>query len=309
MSIRDSRLALHGLWFCLVLGALAACGNDGAPKPTDPPASALAGAAQEDVVEDGAAEPAKADPPTPPDVEKQKAAHLKKLAEMNTYGRGLLESFDSRVYSPGRDAQLRGARAVVTVRIDGAEGLYHVTFDASLAEGERTAVTPDPKNGELPAGTEEQVSKFARLSFGGAYREVVHYLPPNDLLVTPSRDKLHRVVTAPPHKLNLQVSYSVDEKDMVMIRGTSVRPQAEIVRFDWATWRGRQLLSRMTFHGTDATVDYVYDDTDTGGVVLLERATVRKSGHAFDATFRYESIDVGAGDSSENASVDPDDER
>jgi len=294
----NSTLALHGALLSLALCVLAGCGGDDVQTPTVPPepgTSSVDVSTQQDSETSAETADARADGDSPrlPDAEKLKAEHAERLKTMNAHGRGLLTSFESRAYSARRDADLRAAGAVVSIRVDETDGAFLVTYDAALADGERVVVTPDPENGELPRGTAEQVRRFATLSFDGAYREVVHYLPPSNVLVSTSRDKKHRVVTAQPHKHAVQVSYSVDANDMVAIRGTSVIPNAEIVHYTWETWRGRQLLSGMSFYGTDARTDFTYDDKDTSGVVLLERAVLRKGDHTFDAVFRYESIDVG----------------
>jgi hypothetical protein len=231
--------------------------------------------------------------PGPPDAEAMKAQHTQRLKEMDVYGRGLLKSFEDRAYSPARDAGLKSATALIDVQIGSAKGSFRATFDAAQPEDKRVSVTPDPANAELPSGTEEQVAKWARLSFDGAYREVVHYLPPNKVLVTPSKDGKHRVVTAQPHRHNVQVSYSVDEADIVKIRGTSVIPDAEIVHFTWEEWRGRQMLSEMTFRGTESGVTFEYDDQATQGVVLLKSARLHQGENVFDADFRYEGVDAG----------------
>ena len=154
-------------------------------------------------------------------------------------------------------------------------------------------VTADEGNAEMPKGTRKQLLKWARISFEGPYREVVHYMPPTQLLVTPSKDKKNRVVTAQPHKHNVQTSYSVDDRDMVMIRGTSVLPQSEIVHFRWEEWRGRQVLQGMTFHGTDTKVDLEYDDKHPKSTVLLKRGRLTQTEKVFDAAFRYEGLEFG----------------
>jgi len=287
------------------LGLLGACGDSAAPDgtggdahrrasdtDTDSP-NADVGDGTGEVVATGTHTLTRKGAPSATDVAAQKALNAEKFRAMNEYGRGLLGSFKKRVYSPSRDAELRSGTAQIAVRIDESDYVFTATFDAAQPEGERVSVESAPDNGEVRRGVERQVRRFAALSFNGPYREVVHYLPPTPVLVSPSRDKKHRVVTAQPHKHDLQVSYSVDERDMVMIRGTSVRPQADIVHFAWEPWRGRQLLRSAIAKEAGARTEYEYDDKDTHGVVLLKRATLRDGEHSFDVTFRYAGVEVG----------------
>jgi hypothetical protein len=277
-----------------VLAALGACGDDPAASTTpDPAATDVDDVA--DAGEPGAAVPDDdgSDPPGPPDFEEAKAAHTKKLEEMDEYGRGLLESFESRVYCPARDGGLKRGTAVVSVRIGEREGAFHVTFDAAQPMDEQVTVKADPDTVDMPKGTDKQVKKWARTSFEGPYREVVHYLPPSKVLVTPSKDGKNRVVTAQPHKHEVQVSYSVDSRDLVMIRGTSVLPRAEIVHFKWEQWRGRNLLDEMTFKGTESKVEFEYDDKHPNSLVLMKRGRLTQGDHVFDAVFRYEGLEFG----------------
>ncbi len=300
-ALRSARGVASFVLIALALASLGACSKPTAAPGTGAgphPSAAEAGTDgpnidSNDDVEAGTTASPRKGAPSPTDVAKQKALNAEKFRAMNEYGRGLLGSFRKRVYSPSRDAELRSGTAQIAVRIDESDYAFSATFDASLPEGERVTVESAPVNGEVRRGVERQVRRLAALSFSGPYREVVHYLPPTPVLVSPSRDKKHRVVTAQPHKHDLQVSYSVDERDMVMIRGTSVRPQADIVHFMWEPWRGRQLLRSAVAKDAGAHTEYEYDDKDTHGVVLLKRATLRDGEHSFDVTFRYESVEVG----------------
>ncbi len=220
-------LQRHAPWLrsigVLALALLSACGVDPVvpvvvEQPVRPPPAA------------------DTDPPlvAPPvaervvDLEKAREDQVAWRAEMDRYGRGLLESFRLRVYDPSRDAGLRFAEVVANVRSGDASGRFHVTFDASKPLDDRVAVTPGDGADSLPAGSLEQVRRFAHVGLAGAYRSVVHYFPPAQVLTTKSKDGLHRVVTCPPHQHDVSVSYSIDDQDLVTIRGTSVIPNAEI---------------------------------------------------------------------------------
>jgi len=122
---------------------------------------------------------------------------------------------------------------------------------------------------------------------------VVHYLSPLPVLLTRSRDGRNRIVVAPPHKHNVQVSYSLDDRDLVQIRGTSVLPDAEITHFDWIFWRGRYLLARQWYFGSDATIDLEYDDQETEGMLLLRRAEIHKGERAFEVALTYDRLEMG----------------
>ena len=219
-----------------------------------------------------------------------------RTAEMDRAARGLLESFEARVYAPPRDARVRFAEGVATVTVAGVTGEFAVTFDAALPRDDRIVVTRRPREGEtretwpaLPQGTARQVWLFAHQSLNGPYRVVVNNLPPIPLMLTPSRDRTERVVTAPPHRAEVTTSYRFDERDLVSIRGTLVRPKREVVEYDWLEWHGRYLIAGTGHRGTDATTSYEYEDVD--GAVLMTRATVAKKGARMDTLFTYERID------------------
>ena len=121
----------------------------------------------------------------------------------------------------------------------------------------------------------------------------MQYLPPIDLLLTYSQDREFRIVTAPPHKHDLQVSYRFDDRELVTVRGISVRPAAEITNYEWTFFRGRYLLSRFWLHGTGGACDLEYDDRETSGVVLMRRALLQKEDRTFDVAFAWERVEAG----------------
>ncbi len=290
----------HALGALLALGALTtltACGDDPlAPLPA-PAANGDSPGGMTPVADDGGAAPV--DPPPRPLTKEELEAGRKRAAavreDMNRLGRELLASFEGRTYSPVKNVGVTYAEGRVMVKTAGVEATYAFTFDASKDLDQRTIVTRTDKSKDgtkrpnVPTGTAKQISDFAQLSLNGAYRFVVNYLPPTQVLLTPAKKGTNKVVTAQQHKHPIQTSYSVDERDLVVIRGTSVRTQSEIVYFAWEEWRGRYLLKETTFHGTDAVTELEYEETDDA--VLLSRAKIRKDGAGWDATFTYDRID------------------
>ena len=214
-------------------------------------------------------------------------------AEMDVGARGLLDSFRRRVYEPARDGGLRFAAGTARVGVGDASGVFHVTFDAARPRDRRVTVVAEDGQGDLPARSAEQVAEFANFALEGAYRGVVRYEPPIQYWLTYSRDRKYKIVTAPGHLHDLQVSYRFDERELVSIRGISVQPAAEITNYEWSFFRGRYLLSRFWVHGTGATCDLEYDDRETSGVVLLRRALLQKGESAFVVAFSWERVEAG----------------
>ena len=303
MARMISRIAPACLVAALALPLLAACGDDPAAPVSggDPPAAAPAGAAApvrpaapgdgDSPGDDGSQGTSPL--PTEHDIAAAREKGREVREEMNTLGRALLASFERRCYSPVRNAGIAYAVGEVAVRAGGVEARYTFTWDGEQPRDRRTVVArADGAEGDrpiVPGGTERQVFDLVQLSLNGPYRYVVNYLPPTDVLLTPSRDGKKRVVTTQPHKVDIMVSYNVDERDIVTTRGTSVRPQSEIAYFAWDDWRGRYLLQETTFHGSDTVATFSYDEVD--GAVLLTGTAIRKQGAAFDAKLTYERLD------------------
>ncbi len=273
----------------LVLPALllAACGDE--PR-TPPDSGGAAPALLPDPVPDVPEE--RVPEGSPPDLDAGREAQEQWHADVDRYGRGLLDSFHRRVLEPARDVALLRAKGVAEGRVGTAVARIAFDYDASRPLDDAVHVEALDDVAQLPKGALEQVRKFVHVSLAGPYRHVVHYLPPIQLLVTQSRDRKHRVVTSPPHHVDVSVSYSVDAQDLVAIRGTSVIPSAEITHFEWRLWHGRYLLEREWVFGSGADIRYEYDDS-ADGVPLLSRATVRKGAGVFDVSFSYDPLERG----------------
>lgn len=293
--IRRARSAVS---LALALVGLAACGEpagEPADAPVTPPADVTEPEApallEPEVPEEPKATPS-GDAPAPPDRDALLAKQEEWRAKMNEHARGMLGSFESRVYAPPRDADLQFAEGVARVRTADAEATFRIAYDADREGEERLTVIGDEAAEALPKGSLQQVQRFADLTLSGPYRFVVQYQPPIQLLLTYSKDRKYKIVTAPPHKHDLQVSYRFDERELISHRGISVIPAAEITNYEWTFWRGRYLLSRYWVHGTGGTCDLEYDDRDTAGVTLLRRALLQKDDKSFDVVFDWERIEV-----------------
>ena len=293
--MRAHRL-LRSVSLALLPILLAACGEDPvvAPVLSDTRhAEAPAPVLLDPEVPDEPVIDVEAIPPKPPDPEEVRAKQEEWRRKMDEHGRGLIESFQARVFEPVRDGELRVVEGVAHVRARDVEGSYRIVFDGALPPGKRISVVAEPGAEALPPGSLEQVGKFADLALNGPYRFVVQYYPPIQMLLTYSKDRQHKIVTAPPHQHDVQVSYRFDDRELISHRGISVRPAAEITNYEWTLWRGRYLLSRFWLHGTAGTCDLEYDDRESHGVVLLQRAVLRKGESTFDTAFTWERVEVG----------------
>ena len=123
MRTTPLRLLLAAALAAFLVVPTTGCDDDG-PAPADPPAIDERAGEQESGDEAADAGAETDEKPTAPDADELKAQHTKRLAEMDEYGRGLLASFESRVYAPPRDGGLRSGVAVISVRVKDVEGTY-----------------------------------------------------------------------------------------------------------------------------------------------------------------------------------------
>ncbi len=281
-----------------LIGAAVGCGDPPAPpllrgeepapiveKDAPPPTTPI-------IVEgETAADP----PPGPPDLAQARQKRAARRREMDRVGRGLMTSFESRVLEPFRDAGLQRAEATVAIRVGEKHARVIVDFDHARELGERSVAALDPTADAdaVPRGAVEQARKFGQLSMNGAHRHVAHYFPPTPVLLTPSRVSANRVVTAQPHKHQIQANYSIDDRDLVVTRGTTVddatRSAAEIIHYEWAFFHSRYRLVKQWHQGGQPTIDYEWGEFD--GIVLLRRATIRKDEASAVFEFSYAQIE------------------
>ncbi len=214
----------------------------------------------------------------------------KRREEWDTFARGYLKSFESRVYSPARDSGLDLVEGTIKVRSGEQQADFRFRYDGQRKAGRRVTVTPTEDPEGMPAGTARTVLRWAKHSLEGAYRTVVYYLPPTQLSLVRSNEKGERlIVYCPPLKTDFSVSYSFDERELVTIRGTNGPQLKEITHFEWEFVRGRYFLDRLWFFGVDSEMNFEYGQR--GGVVLLDRLEYRKKQDTLILDFTYSRVD------------------
>lgn len=266
----------------LVLAALAAgCRDDtsAAPAPAPVPAPAPGPAAKSEIP------PAPA--PGPPTAEAAEKAIEEAKKKLDADARGLLASFDARTYDPRRDGRLTQASGTIVVRAGGKEAKYRFVYDA--ANPAEKPVTTDVVS--EPEGWDAALTRKARgwavQACVGASAVVAFYRPPIQLSLTPSIDRKNLVVTAPPFRSPLSVSYSFDDRQVVMIRGewTDERNRA-VTNYQWDFFHGRYMLRRESIH-EGAVADFEYDDSR--GLPLLSKVRLTDGTEVRTAEFTFET--------------------
>lgn len=262
----------------LFVSALAGCSCSDAPPVPSAPA------------QPGAAPPAQgttAPPAVPPPAEPKDPEERARRAD--EYARGLLKSFDARVYAPPRDAALLKAEGEIVVTGGGRQARYGFSFDASAKPADQVRLNGPPDTEAPPGISHVLVTHWAIQSLRGAALVVAWYKPPIPLLLTPSNDgKQRRIVWAQPYQGNLNVSYSFDDRDLITLRGewTDAEHKA-IASYDWELWHGHYLLRKSAFHEGAATA-FEYDDRE--GINLLRVVRLTANGASTQADFAYRSI-------------------
>ena len=263
----------------LVAGVLAGCSCSDSPGASPAPAGPVP------------APPAQGTntPPPPPPPPGDPGELEERARKADEYARGLLGSFDARVYSPPRDAALAKADGEILVTGGGRQARYEFAFDASAKPADQVRLS-GPPDADAPAGISHVlVTHWAIQSLRSAALVVAWYKPPIRLVLTPSsKGKPRRIVWAQPYQGNLNVSYSFDDSDLVNLRGEwTDEVHKSVASYDWEPWHGRWLLRRTALH-QGPTTSFEYDDRD--GVNLL--ATVRHAtgGDVVEARFHYRSV-------------------
>jgi hypothetical protein len=187
--------------------------------------------------------------------------------------RALLASFASRAYDPRRDAGLEHAEGTMRVRAEGVEASYRYVFDvANPADRPVLFETISEPQGWDAART-TLARRIATMGFVGAYRIVVFHNPPTPLVLHPGKEKDAFVVHAPPFRSPLNVSYSIDPRQVVTARGEwTDETHKAVTKFEWEVYHNRYLVRRESIH-EGAEIDYEYDHEER--LVLLKRALVR----------------------------------
>lgn len=187
--------------------------------------------------------------------------------------RALLASFASRAYDPRRDAGLEHAEGTMRVRADGLEASYRYVFDAANPADRPVVFETLSEPEGWDAARTTLARRIATMCFVGAYRIVVFHNPPTRLVLHPGKEKDAFVVHAPPFRSPLNVSYSIDARQVVTARGEwTDETHKAVTKYDWDVYHNRYLVRRESIHG-GAEIDYEYDYQER--LVLLKGALVR----------------------------------
>ncbi len=203
--------------------------------------------------------------------------------------RGLLASFESRAYDPRRDGRVLRASGTLVVKAGGKEATYRFSYDA--ANPEEKPVTTDPV--AEPEGWDPALARRARAwavqACVGPFAVVAFYRPPIQLAFARSIDRKNIVVTAPPFRGPLSVSYSFDDRQVVTIRGewTDERNRS-VTKYEWDLFRGRHMLRRESIH-QGAVADFEYDDGR--GLPLLSRVRLTDGDEVVTAEFTFDTVE------------------
>ncbi len=243
-------------------------------------------------------EPDSAASPPPRRLTDEEALRLREEAKKRAdeVGRGLLRSFDTRVYDPARDDHLDHVEGTATATSDGKKARYRFTFDAAKPAAEMLDFAPLEEQAGLPKDTARDVRHFVAFSLLGAAQAVAAYRPPIPLELTPSADRKNTVVTARPYHNSINVSYSFDSRQLVAMRGEWDDRERWVTTYQWRDLGGRFVVDRATtvtgagrekIHDGPAT-EFAYATRD--GVRLLDAVRVRGPDHSLDVVFVYDSV-------------------
>ena len=208
----------------------------------------------------------------------------------DTTARGLLDSFNARVFDPRRDGLLDHVEGSIAVRAGELEANYRFVFDSAHPAEDplKFEVVTEPEG--MAAGSAKQARRWALQACVGAYPVVAFYRPPTQLRLMPATDPKSKnlIVWATPFRSPLNVSYSFDERQVVMSRGEWTDEKSKAVtNYEWEFWHGRYLMRRERIVG-GAELEFEYDDRD--GVNLINRIHVRDGSSAAEAVLTYRNL-------------------
>jgi hypothetical protein len=208
----------------------------------------------------------------------------------NKDAHGLLKSFESRIYDPRRESLLEHAEGEIDALLDGKTAKYRFVYDTANKATDPVTIEKIEEASGVDAERLGRVRQWAIVACCGPYAFVAFYVPPIPLLLVPASDPKSKnlIVWAQPFHGPLNVSYSFDERQVVVSRGEWTDEKNKVVtNFDWVSWHGRLLLGRSAiFQGAVTEFDYA----DRDGVHLLEKVRVGAGADTGSAVFTYKSI-------------------
>ena len=201
-----------------------------------------------------------------------------------------MDRFNALAYDPSRDSGLRVAAGTIDVVVDGKKGQYRFTFDASIPDQQKQVgletVREDPG---IHAESAKQAKRFAVLAVRGPCSFVISHSPPILWHVIRSEDD-RMIVVAPPHKSALSVSYRMDLKGLVEMRGSSTGKAVSRTAFTWVPRDGTSLLTTAVDDDGKSVISYEY--ADEKGISALRTATIASGSHVYAATLTWERIET-----------------
>jgi hypothetical protein len=236
---------------------------------------------------DPAPPPATGAPPA--ELERRRQTVEEQSKESDTVARGLMGSFEARVYEPRRDSFLEHAEGTVALKTQTGDALYRFVFDAANPPDRpvrfETVSAPD----SIGDRTTADVRNWANLTCIGAFAVVAYYRPPIQWQVVPSTDRKNPVVLAPTYHTAMSVSYSLDARQVVVGRAEwTDETHTYVTHYDWDPFGGGRYLLRRATLLDHATTDFDYGDHE--GIRLLDRVRVTDRERPLDATFTYQTV-------------------
>jgi hypothetical protein len=257
------------------LALLAACGDG--PKPGG---TGAAGVGSSPPVRSGTVDT---------ELARQQKLVEEQVAARDKMARGLLASFESRVYDPRRDHFLEHAEGTVEVKTSSGEAKYKFVFDASFPEERPVRFEAMSEPASIDKRTVSEVRNWAHLTCLGAYPVVCYYRPPIALDVVPGVNPDHTIVLVPIYKSEMSVSYSLDKRQVVIGRAEWTGPEHKYVtNYDWDPYGGGRFLLRRAVLYQGSTTDFDYADRD--GFRVLDRVHVKDDTRPIEAVFSYQTL-------------------
>lgn len=219
----------------------------------------------------------------------------RRLRENHERAEEMLAALRRRIWNPARDAKIRTAEIVVSVKHNEKHGKYRARFDGTKPLDEQVSVETLEEEPGIHPDAAWQVKQWADLAFLGAYQEVVNPLPA-DLYALTKTTSGQSIVTTPEFRLAPQTSYRFDARGLVDVRGSDRdHGKARVWRYAWLDWKTGAVLK-----GWSEQMDKVPNVAETSFEYkddvfpALRRAILRVrtpesggAGDRFEATFEW----------------------
>lgn len=275
-------------WTLLAIG----CGGDPAPVPPGAPRSNTPAPPRRGTTTPPRTGTRGAPLPTPPDTEKERARIEAENRADDAEAHRILGRFAEMLLDPSKDAGVRGASGTIRVVVDGREGRYRVSFDASKKDADQFVLETEHEEPGLHAGAAAQAKRLAIFALRGPASYVISYSPPVQWHVQTASDG-RRIVVMPPHQSAIGASYRLDDEGLVALSGTTDGKTSTRTKFHWR-WRGEGaarsvLLDRAVEDDGKATFEFEYADDPV--LPLLKRAVLVEGVNRCEVVLAFDRID------------------